>query len=673
MEKFTYQNRTMGFKERHAVKLQDLLYQQMQEDSEFCDVTLLIGDVKVKAHWCVLVGCPFFQSLHDSGMKESFEGSIRLSYGEPWAMKEALKFLYIGTVQVDFNHVKELLEAAEYLQITDMKKCCNDYLHLIDITDTNCVQLALLSSLYDLDLYNKAFQYLRGHLPSVLEGEDALTLTKESVLSLLTDETLTYVPQENFFIFINKWVNQELEERQQHYNDLFLALNLENIPRTMLTDQFESNTLISKNEECKSKLSQLLAKYASGDLIECKDTKDVIILCGGSGPGIYIGHILLPFSDYMSLNNVFGYVVDEKRWTEFSPMPCAIRRPLMVCDDVGNIFIYDQSNNLETNIYIYQYTTAERTWSSIKVILPENSEPFAVLSMVMCQNRLFFLASGNVAKPSSSSRNVKSWQCFLLEVNRENGESKVRAILFPRNENSEASACVIANRYICVIASKLGDKVKPRQKINSVCVCYEVATDRVTKLPKGCNNEQYLFDYDGNIMTARPGKTNVRVYSFTKRKWEMRRDLAIPLPVELPERTDYAFVNHKNEFYIFGGKGGEAKEPLKSALTFSHETKSWEKLEDIPEAIFGSGICVGKLPSDMVRCHIKCPHCVYSTPRSRANYNLVHSDLDDEDDDDDYSLDDYSYDYNSDMSLWEEDDDEDNMELIDDPDDYWFY
>lgn len=37
--------RNMGNKSTHALKLQQHLYDQMSSQSEFCDVTLLVGDV----------------------------------------------------------------------------------------------------------------------------------------------------------------------------------------------------------------------------------------------------------------------------------------------------------------------------------------------------------------------------------------------------------------------------------------------------------------------------------------------------------------------------------------------------------------------------------------------------------------------------------------------------
>lgn len=68
-------------------------------------------------------------------------GEIKLDFGSPYAMREAVEFLYLGQVRVTYERVRELLEVAEYLQITDMKKCCSDFLFTQDLTKENCIQV----------------------------------------------------------------------------------------------------------------------------------------------------------------------------------------------------------------------------------------------------------------------------------------------------------------------------------------------------------------------------------------------------------------------------------------------------------------------------------------------------------------------------------------------------
>lgn len=56
-------------------------------------------------------------------------------------MKDAIKFLYTGEVHVSMERVRDLLEVADYLQISEMTEVCVKYLRGIDFTLENCVQV----------------------------------------------------------------------------------------------------------------------------------------------------------------------------------------------------------------------------------------------------------------------------------------------------------------------------------------------------------------------------------------------------------------------------------------------------------------------------------------------------------------------------------------------------
>ena len=593
-------------------------------------------------------------------------------------MKEAIKFLYLGSLPVSVATVKDLLEAAEYLQIVELKKCCSDYLYSIELTVDNCVHLSLLSSLYDLDLYNKTFQYLRGHLPDVMDKDEMLQLTKESITVLLTDETLTYVPQIAFFKFIVRWTNHDLENRKEYFADLFTLLDLSKIGKTNLEEDIESNELVVNDEKCKIHVLNVKLKHMSGLLSETSDHKDVILLCGGSGPGVYIGHFMLPFSDFMAVSNVFAYIIDEKRWTELSPLPYAIRRPMLICDNTGNFYVYDTSHSLEGS-YIFQFKVTERTWSSIKVSFPSNCENVSVQNMLCCANRIFFVASGMTKKSrpggstagASSSSPQPTWNCFLMEVNLDGAESQICCNLFPRNVSTELKACVFNNVYVCVSGWKCGEKQGKGSRGNSRFVYYDVKQGRRIDGSKSSHFETCMLPFQDGILVGKPGKTNVRVFSFKDRRWRSRRDLSIPLPPENPDRTDYSYVCHNEELYVFGGKSQDTRQPLKNVFKYNLEKKVWHKLEDMPESLMGSGVSVGRLPTAQVCCHINCPHCQYITRRSQATYDITYSDPDE---DDDYSYDDYSYEYSNHSYLWDDDDgDIDDEDMMDQGYDYWGY
>ena len=68
-------------------------------------------------------------------------GVLNLNFGAAYAMKDAIKFLYTGEVHVSMERVRDLLEVADYLQISEMTEVCVKYLKGIELTLENCVQV----------------------------------------------------------------------------------------------------------------------------------------------------------------------------------------------------------------------------------------------------------------------------------------------------------------------------------------------------------------------------------------------------------------------------------------------------------------------------------------------------------------------------------------------------
>lgn len=119
------------------------------------------------------------------------------------------------------------------------------------------------------------------------------------------------------------------------------------------------------------------------------------------------------------------------------------------------------------------------------------------------------------------------------------------------------------------------------------------------------------------------------------------------LPPVDPAREDFATAAVNDEIYLFGGKAPDVKKPLASVAKFSLATRTWIELNPIPVPLMGAGVAVGRLPADVLRCHIDCPHCYFHSQRSRTIYNLTLPDRlqgDEEDDYDDYDDDDDYYD-----------------------------
>ncbi|XP_071162215.1 kelch-like protein 21 isoform X2 [Mytilus edulis] len=643
--------RNMGNKSSHALKLQQHLYDQMSSQTEFCDVTLMVGDIEVKAHWNVLVSCPYFQSLYDSGMDEKVSGKVILHIGKLAAIRSAIAFLYVGTVEISYENVRDLLEVAEYFQISDLKQACRDYLFSVEVTVDNCVQICLLCSQYDLDIYNKTYDFLRGHLPEVMKKDDILTLTHDSILAFIMDQTLSYIPQEEFFNFIIRWVKHDEANRLHCFSELFCALDLIQMSKQVIETILEKNNLVSRQEDCKAHI--LRAKLSKDLTYQETGQRDVILVAGGCSHSVYVNNFFHHFSSIINsiaVSNIYGYVIQDQRWTEIAPLPHQMRRPLLTYDNSGHLYVFDTEHTHDsTMFYIYKFRISDKSWTSFKINVPEAYLNASLQKIVACNNKLYAV--------------ISSQQAALLEVKEDGNESEIKCQLFHSNPSTQVNVHVTNNSHICVLAWKHGIKVK-KSRHYAKFIVYDVRSQRRFDHSKGSIFETHMFSIGNDITVCRMGKFHARKFNLNDRRWKPIADQVLPFPPEDPARTDFASISDGNNFFLFGGKDQSTKKPLETAYKYTYRTKSWTKLEDMPQALMQSAICIAKFPVTDVRCHIKCPHCLYHSRRSQALYNVEYPP--DEDECTDYSNDD---DYLSDHWV----DYYDDYEAFDDPFEHYWY
>lgn len=628
-------SRQMGNKAAYSLKLQEHLYDQLLSQSEFCDVALEFGTTEMKAHWCVLVSCPYFQSLYDSEMTEKREGKIRISVGKPTAVRAAISFLYNGILEVKYESVKELLEVADYFQIEDLKKACSDYLASVEVNLENCISLSLLASLYDLDIYGKVYDYVRGHLPEVMLQEETLSLTAESVIVLLNDRALNYVSADDYFKFIVKWVETDRDVREKYFNEMFCALDLKKVSKDFLEKTVESYPLVSSSQECTVHLLNHKMKIMAG-LLSNDSHRDVILLVGGCGQGQYF-HTFLPFfplSDTISVNNVYGYIVDEDRWTELAPLPYQMRRPLVTFEkETSCLYVYDSSSGgpIENDIILlFKFSVLEKSWTSVRINCEVICEDLTIHSIQFCNGRLYMVASGRFADDCATHSAHIEWQCCVLMANEDMTRCEMRGKLFPRTLKTVMNICTVEDQYLCIMGYKCATKGTGKTRKMARFLYLDTKSGRKFDLSKGAFYEPIMFPVKGELYFTKPGCYRMRKFNFSTRKWITLKELCLPHPKEEPRRTDYIHTIYKDRFFVLGGKSPATKKQIDNACQFSLTDKTWTNIEVLPQSLTNSGVVVASIPEEHVRCHIDCPHCKFNTVRNQASYHIEYPEEDED-------------------------------------------
>ncbi|WAR18114.1 KLH11-like protein [Mya arenaria] len=584
-----------------------LLYEQMTSQSEFCDVTITFGDKEnfeeMKAHSCVLVYSAYFESLYSSGLQEKEQGKVHIGIGKPECIKMALTYLYTGKIHLEFSKLKDILEVADYLQIDDLKADCNRYLRNTELTIKNCVPLCLLSGSYNIEFYSQALEFMRAHLPDVMDTPEAFELSPDSLLDIVSDPALSYVPRISLFNFIVKWVDLDPKERTKYFAELFSSLDLTKIPLKFLTNEVKSCPHVMSSPECLNKYGNIVQMLKKG-IIKENSTIDVLFLVGGMDERDRFNKI------------VFVYLIQEDRWIELSRIPYTLDCTEVTCslnckDDA--LFIVERWRYEDTGgqIKVYKYDLNARNWSSHLTpfedtdSVPSGSDVHSMFALK--ETNEFCIISEGFLPPS----NVNSVVVCATYYDSELKNIISRTQIFKTKEDAAVSSCIADNRYICSLIFNPLDELNGRNTGQRFLV-----RDTKGRQVKGFQNfsrgscradeilpighEIYMCDFEAD--PGSQGETLVR-FDLQKRKW-LRSNGSMLLK---RMRRMYARCSFGKKIYVVGGDTDDG--PVNYADVFDPSEAKWEQIAPIPKPLACVVMCPGKISSEFHTCHANCPHC----------------------------------------------------------------
>ncbi|KAL8611024.1 hypothetical protein ACOMHN_042640 [Nucella lapillus] len=669
----TYTYSQLKKKVTQASKLQDMLYQQCVEQSDFCDVTLDIRDTVMKAHWCVLVGCPYFKALYNfnKNLKKTTADRVKVDFGDGEAMKAAIKYLYTGEATLTMDNVQDYLSAADYLQIADLTTQCSQFLSNVILDTRNCAQIMLMSSLYNLNTYDDAFKYVCGHLPEVLSGNELLDLTESSILTFVMDPTLSYVRREDFFNFLVRWTERD-PGRREHFCQLFKALDLLVVPVPFLTDTIRDHPLVKDCPHCWSHCKPVLdsnreLSHNGSPLM------DVIIIGGGAQD--------LPKYQYydadLAATALYAYSLSQDQWVKMPPLPYAIRKPLMTITEHGKLLVVDsvQNGTCKRPREVLRYCTHANKWDALVMMWPAGEFDFEFHYLVACVGRVFLVASSKTnraprrcqpyraPKQKASELPDTRYHVQLLELDLATGQLSVRFIFYQRTLASDirvtcslgTGSPTLNSSMIYVMGSKcFGYRTTNFKNSGTKLFFYDVASrygQEVNMKQSGISFEPMALGLTKGFLSVRLGKVVKKWLPLKDKKMVLTSQHTIPLPSVVPSRQNFTYTVVHDEVYVFGGKCDGVLKATTTAIKYSFSNAAWTQIAPMPTFLFDAGITRGKLPMDALRCDMHCPHCDYEPAHKRALYDESLQDLDD-DSDGDMDNSNYYYDSDSGSEAW---------------------
>ena len=182
-----FKMRTKTFELLHnADTVMRKLNQDRKTDAKYCDFRISADGSTFPIHKSI-VGpqSEYFDAVFFSAMKEQYQPEATVKGMTKAIIADILDFFYSGTIEITSNNVYEMMEAADYLNISAVKTFCTEFL-LEEVKIENYLTLKRFSKLYDLnDLSEKVDNFIEKHFGLVITSDEFKTLEFEEMKSVL--------------------------------------------------------------------------------------------------------------------------------------------------------------------------------------------------------------------------------------------------------------------------------------------------------------------------------------------------------------------------------------------------------------------------------------------------------------------------------------------------------
>ena len=200
---------------------------QLRDENIFTDFKIQLKDSEIACHRLTLaIHSPVLLAAMTSNMAEAANQKIKLDHISKDTMEIILDYMYYGDLNLDSDQLLDLVDAAEYLQMDELKSIC-----IAEVPGTlgpgNAISWWEKANEMELgNIRNKCEAIMIENFCEVSKQTDFLRLSYQELQSYLSDICSKTVKSDYALDAVMRWVNHTLESRLQHLEPIMLQIPL---------------------------------------------------------------------------------------------------------------------------------------------------------------------------------------------------------------------------------------------------------------------------------------------------------------------------------------------------------------------------------------------------------------------------------------------------------------
>lgn len=245
---------------------QDLLstFKRMEtfrNNSQLCDVTLVAGDKRIRAHRVIMAGfSDYFDAMFNGDLAETVQDVIHIRDVDPDALAIIVEYAYTADLEIRVDNVENLLSVACLLQVGAVREQCCDFMKQ-HLHSTNCLGIRAFAEAHGCDdLFLTADKFTKENFLQVIESKEFPMINGDQLVELFASDDLNVNTEEEVFASMERWVQFDIEKRKPFITNLLQNIRLPLMNCQLLTDRVERSPIFSLSEQGKELLLEAM-KY----------------------------------------------------------------------------------------------------------------------------------------------------------------------------------------------------------------------------------------------------------------------------------------------------------------------------------------------------------------------------------------------------------------------------
>jgi len=151
---------------------------KFRAENLFTDIFIYVEGVEFPCHKVILCAASsYFKAMFSCDLKESRLGKVYIDNISSWTMKHLLDFIYTGKIEINYENVIDIFNAAAMFQLYKLADKCTDYIEEhIDLS--NCIEIHVFASMHQLvKLEKDTFQFILDNFMQLINSPPTIPIS----------------------------------------------------------------------------------------------------------------------------------------------------------------------------------------------------------------------------------------------------------------------------------------------------------------------------------------------------------------------------------------------------------------------------------------------------------------------------------------------------------------